>query len=91
MSYEGYNEWLCRNGHYNTSDAYQDDPKCCRHCKEPLVWSHSVDCTNGELYNDDGTPIPSTHPYPLEQVGFEEVVTRRPLYRVPPTAEEKQT
>lgn len=51
MSYEGYNQNLCSEGHYWTSDAYEfkDDVIClyCEKVSKP-VWSNSVDDTNGE-------------------------------------------
>lgn len=47
MSYEGYTEFLCRAGHYDTCDAYADGPKACRACSAPFAFSHGVDVTNG--------------------------------------------
>lgn len=46
MSYEGYNQNLCNNGHYYTSDAYFQN-KHCPHCLEVTVWVNAVDQTNG--------------------------------------------
>ena len=87
MSYEGYSEWLCEKGHYQTSDAYEDDPTTCRKCGAKLVWSHAVDQTNGELYDDDGKPVPGTHPYPLEKIGetTRRITVKEPIYRIPST------
>lgn len=54
MSYEGYEQILCQNGHYNTIDAmetmYQDGYKPCEFCQSPIVWFNCVDTTN-----DDGS------------------------------------
>jgi ribosomal protein S27E len=56
MSYEGYVQVLCANGHYNTYDAYDDpfgvydEPESiptCKVCGENLVWRNGVDETNG--------------------------------------------
>ena len=56
MSYEGYEQLLCANGHYFTCDAYanvsydENGPKesaiACPYCKAMSVWSNSVDQTN---------------------------------------------
>lgn len=54
MSYEGYEQYLCTNGHYWTLDAitsrYGSYPKemyQCTFCKAPAVWMNDVDQTNG--------------------------------------------
>ena len=67
MSYEGYREYLCRKGHYSTSDAYEDDPTKCERCGADIDWRHSVDQTNG--VEEDN---PSTIPAPKEKVGQED-------------------
>ncbi|SRR5579862_197317 len=53
MSYEGYDEILCSNGHRTVFDAY-DSPlfdgvfRCTvKGCEGSLAWSTSVDQTNG--------------------------------------------
>ncbi len=59
MSYEGYSQFLCKNGHYWTEDAYTIDTygvKLCSKCKQPFVWENMVDVTNGS-FDDDGTRI----------------------------------
>lgn len=76
MSYEGYEEFICKNGHYNTLDVNyftygSDDPKIqkemefCPCCGEKYKWQCSVDQTNG-YYEDD----PSTFDAPKKVVGF---------------------
>jgi hypothetical protein len=52
MSYEGYEEFLCPNGHYFSYDAMymrdgHDGPLLCPHCQQSPVWTRSVDVTNG--------------------------------------------
>jgi predicted nucleic-acid-binding Zn-ribbon protein len=57
MSYEGYDQLLCKNGHYWTCDAFDNisynelgqavHPVSCPYCQNPNVWSNSVDQTNG--------------------------------------------
>jgi len=51
MSYEGYEQWLCRTGHLHIYDCY-DAPDMetwsCHHCGEPVGHVNAVDCTNEE-------------------------------------------
>ena len=57
MSYEGFDQLLCSNGHYWTCNAFDNvsydehGPKeislSCPHCKTPSVWSNPIDQTNG--------------------------------------------
>lgn len=51
MSYEGYTERLCINGHYSAHDVYCDGPTKCPHCGGAYRYSHGVDQTNG--YDED--------------------------------------
>lgn len=54
MSYEGYEQLLCANGHAWAIDAYADafeddnyHPRKCHDCGGMAVWGNSVDETNG--------------------------------------------
>lgn len=50
MSYEGYDNFLCRNGHLRGFDAHDDmDVRlyCCPACGAGAAWWNSVDETNG--------------------------------------------
>ena len=56
MSYEGYRQVLCKNGHYHTYDCYEwnyggfggaEEGWQCPICGEGMAWDHSVDLTNG--------------------------------------------
>lgn len=52
MSYEGYEQVLCKNGHLGSADAYfgHHDWQC-PDCGTPdIAWSNSVDDTNGERF-----------------------------------------
>lgn len=55
MSYEGYEEYLCENGHYTTVQCYDfaDCSNCS--CGAKFVCQHSVDQTNGYDEEDDST------------------------------------
>ena len=59
MSFEGYYQTLCKNGHAYCFDCYEskelEDIKC-PHCKEHLAWWNLVDTTNGS-FDDDGKRI----------------------------------
>ncbi len=64
MSYEGYSQFWCKNGHYWTVDCeelpnlmYEEPVKQkCSICKEEEVFENMVDVTNGS-WDDDGTRI----------------------------------
>lgn len=53
MSFEGYYQILCDNGHHDTVDAYympEDNTAwSCRHCGAPEAWRNLVDVTNGSF------------------------------------------
>ncbi len=60
MSYEGYEQLLCKNGHYSQCDAHETTDWSengpfhnlelvrCNECGEAIIWSNSVDETNGD-------------------------------------------
>ena len=54
MSYEGYEQILCKNGHYTEIDCYvfEFEEFVCHHCGAGVGWSRGVDQTN-----DNGSPI----------------------------------
>lgn len=49
MSFEGFYQMLCSNGHLTEYDVYDDRGSCCRHefCRKPYEMEHLVDTTNG--------------------------------------------
>ena len=50
MSYEGYEVWLCENGHKATYDCYNHpvpETWTCEHCQAPVGYMMSIDTTNG--------------------------------------------
>ena len=51
MSFEGYYQKLCKNGHLFGGDVYSEEPNKCPFCNFPPVWEEMVDTTN-----DDGNP-----------------------------------
>lgn len=59
MSYEGYYQYICPNGHYWAEDVYGPNFKRCLTCGELRVWSNSVDTTNGS-WEEDG-PFDDEH------------------------------
>jgi hypothetical protein len=54
MSYEGYTQFLCPDGHYWTEcETYGNDPEggfTCPVCERKPSWSNSVDDTNCDRY-----------------------------------------
>lgn len=62
MSYDGYSQFLCKNGHYWTTDSLElrwlgikSYPKCPICGKKP-VWENMVNLTNGS-FDDNGNRI----------------------------------
>lgn len=47
MSFEGYYQLLCKEGHKSSHDVYWDAPETCEHCAAEFVWRNMVDQTNG--------------------------------------------
>ncbi|KKN57999.1 hypothetical protein LCGC14_0556570 [marine sediment metagenome] len=64
MSYSGFSQFLCKNGHYWEMDCmtlpnlmYEEDVKQkCPVCNEEEVWENMVNITNGS-WDDDETRI----------------------------------
>jgi len=53
MSYEGYVQLLCEEGHQTSYGVYDyDRDKLCR-CGAKFVWRNSVDVTNNEWSQDE--------------------------------------
>lgn len=53
MSYEGYWQCICQNGHYYTdgADAYNEEEPC-GICKTPSAWRNQVDETNCDSWGE---------------------------------------
>lgn len=75
MSYEGYTEYLCDNGHYWTVRASDNDFEglgrqslFCTCCGAPYAFVSEVDLTNGS--NPD---IPHTFSAPKIEYGWEDI------------------
>ena len=56
MSYEGFTQALCTNGHYQECDCHDDPADPCPECGAAIVWRNEVDVTNGS-WDDDGNRI----------------------------------
>lgn len=56
MSYEGYSQFLCKNGHLWTADCWKAETEMkCPVCGKQKVWENMVDTTNGSF--EDGERI----------------------------------
>ena len=95
MSYEGYEEHICKNGHYFTSDPfYFDDVPNCPYCKVPAAWTNSVDQTNYYSQGEIGEEVLAKHflvePEVVEtcNLGYMHTI-KQAVYRIP-THEEVQ-
>jgi len=58
MSFEGYYQVLCKNGHYDCGNCYSYEPigNFCSICREKIIWWNLVDITNGS-WDDEGKRI----------------------------------
>lgn len=54
MSYEGYDEYICENGHYYKINVHSKKELCCS-CGAHWLWFHAVDQTNGYDENNPDT------------------------------------
>ena len=62
MSYEGYEQYLCTEGHlteYDTYDTWNLPPFEfeCPTCSSGKAFVWGVNCTNGEVEGDDNTKL----------------------------------
>lgn len=53
MSYEGYEQYLCEDGHYSQVDCWDAEDHSVCHCGKPIVWWNGVDTTNGSFDIDE--------------------------------------
>lgn len=54
MSFEGYYQFMCPNGHSWEEDVYSTTGQCYI-CKQMACWNNTVDTTNGSFeINSDG-------------------------------------
>jgi hypothetical protein len=52
MSYEGYVQCICSNGHYFNDDSSYGATSNCPTCKAPAAWENNVDETNCDSYGE---------------------------------------
>lgn len=73
MSYEGYSEHLCENGHISNFNQYFTpiEGTLCNICNGIFVFVHHVDETNGVEFDQEGNPYLNTIPYPFQEIGFD--------------------
>ena len=64
--YQGYQQTICRRGHYQEVDALET-PGACEVCQEPVRYYCAVDTTNGVE-----PEIPDSFPAPFKQVNIED-------------------
>ena len=54
MSFEGYYQRLCKNGHSMDVDCYiESDKDRCAVCGSGIAWHNLVDVTNGSYYENE--------------------------------------
>jgi len=57
MSYSGFTQMLCANGHCFSVDSYDETPSHCPTCDAAWAWSNPVDQTNGSYDKKAGVKI----------------------------------
>lgn len=87
MSYEGYTQNLCANGHGFHEDAHAVHHQVCGECGAPGVWCNPVDETNCESYGEiDLSPFIISAPKP-ERCNLGHEHQGAYVYRIPTPAE----
>jgi hypothetical protein len=84
MSFEGYYQKLCTNGHLVECDVYSFDEDNCQVCKAEWVWENVVDCTNesgvGRVELEIATP--AKYKTTCEACGAQQLVAEE-TYKIP--------
>ena len=65
MSFEGYYQYICVNGHQWSGTIWMLGDEECLVCHAPFEFEHMVDRTNGTVEDD-----PSTFAAPMKVIGF---------------------
>lgn len=97
MSYEGYEQHICANGHWFEtepscyfSDDDDDAPKC-HICLAKSVFYNCVDDTNGESFGvilPEAMKLLELTPMVVETCNLgHKHITKKPTYRIPTTKE----
>lgn len=87
MSYEGYSQNICQNGHKFNSGSFWNDPPLCSICKAEIAFANSVDDTNCDAYgfiSDEDWNKLLISPQKIEKcnLGHEHVIVHA-IYRIP--------
>ena len=78
MSYEGFSQFLCKNGHYWRDDCTMVAPELkdnmCLICGNPAIWENMVNTTNGSFDTDDnGKELIDSKGSPIRIDGYVEL------------------
>ena len=87
MSYEGYTQHLCLNGHQWFANAYAENDEC-PYCSENSIWQHEIDETNGTDEEDQNTfeiklDVYQKEKYSVCQCCGNETITEQIRYWIP--------
>ena len=90
MSYEGYEQHLCANGHLFTLDAHDPSERKC-YCGAESVWENDVDQTNCESYGyiDMEQFLIEPAKYQKCNLGHSHLISKE-VYRIPSESERKK-
>lgn len=86
MSFEGFDQYLCLNGHLREFDCGDPTFRKCS-CGQPFIFRHTVDQTNGY---DKSNPWSCRYPFEIQQdavyetcnLGYMHVITET-IYKIP--------
>lgn len=89
MSYEGYVQRLCENGHFSVVDAFSQEASACSACGKAFVWTNDVDETNGDSWGfiDVERFRTSSTETKTCDMGHVHFVEHPPVYRIPTNTE----
>lgn len=89
MSYEGYEQYLCDNGHYFEGDSWTAIEEC-PSCKGKVAWNNSVNETNCDGIGYVPMDQFLIHPDKTETCNMGHVhVVESAVYRIPTAKETK--
>lgn len=87
MSYEGYEQHICANGHYferDVSYSYEEDVVSCPNCVAPSAFCNSVDETNCEALGKIDMAALLVSPAEIETCNLgHDHFTKDAIYRIP--------
>lgn len=67
MSFEGYYQKICENGHLTHEDVYAPESETCVTCGKKFIFKNLVDTTNGS-WDEDGNRIDGAMVFKIDKI-----------------------